>query len=71
MGSGGIPLIYSQLYAGRRWVLSTRVWPLYPRKRPVITCAGGWMIQRAGLDAHGNLAHTRIRSQDRPSCSSR
>ena len=32
------------------WVINATTWPLYPRKRPVTHCIGGWVGPRAGLD---------------------
>ena len=48
-----------------RWV-NAKPRSLYARKRPGTRCMGGWVGGRVGLDACRNLAHTRIRSPDRP-----
>ena len=49
------------------WVVSTTPRPLYHRERPGITCIGGWVGPRGGLDGCGKSRRpTRIRSPDRP-----
>jgi hypothetical protein len=53
--------IYSLLNLDARWgwVVNAMPRPIYPRKRPVTRCIGGWVGPRAGVD-------TVIRSPDRP-----
>jgi hypothetical protein len=48
------------------WVVNSTPRPLYPRKRPVTHCIGGWVGPRAGMDGCGKSYPTRIRSPDRP-----
>jgi hypothetical protein len=49
-GGTGIAVLFPDLGARRRWVVSTTPRPLYPRERPSTHCTGGWVSPRAGLD---------------------
>jgi hypothetical protein len=62
---GGIGSTHSQP-STRRWVVSTTLRPIYPRKRPVRHCTGDWVGFGASLDDTENLAPTGIRYLDRP-----
>jgi hypothetical protein len=46
----GIAILFLDLGARRRWVVSTTPRPLYPRERPGTQYTGGWVGLRAGLD---------------------
>ena len=48
-GDQGIAPTPSQSGVRRKWVVSTRLRPLYSRKRPYIYGTGGWVGGRAGL----------------------
>jgi hypothetical protein len=49
-GVRGIPLLFLDLGARRKWVVSTTPRPLYPREGPGTHCTGGWVGPSAGLD---------------------
>jgi hypothetical protein len=65
-GGRSIALLFPDLGARRRWVVSTRPRPLYPRERPGPPCTGSWVGPRAGLDVCDKSRPTGIRSPDRP-----
>ena len=48
-GGGGTVLTQSQAGNGR-WVVSTALWPLYPREMTDTHCAGGWVGLGVSLD---------------------
>jgi hypothetical protein len=68
-GGGGTVLTQSQADSGR-WVVSTALWPLYPREMTDTHCAGGWVGLGVGLDGTEILspppAPRGIHSPDRP-----
>jgi hypothetical protein len=43
-------VLFLGLGTRRGWVVSTMLWPLYPRERPDTHCTGDWVGPRAGLD---------------------
>jgi len=53
---GGIGPTNSQPPTGRRWVVSTMLWPLNPQERPITHCTEGWVGLQAGLDSTENLS---------------
>jgi len=48
-GGGGMAPTHSQLSIRRRWVVSTTLRNLYPRKRLGTDCKRGWVGPRGGL----------------------
>jgi len=66
VGDGGVPTAHWQTDARRSWVISASLQPLNSGERAITHLAGGWVCFGARLDGIGNLAFTRIRSQDRP-----
>jgi hypothetical protein len=60
--------LYTSFNLGARlgWVVNATPRPLYPQERPGTHCIGGWVDPKAGLDGAEKLAHTGIRSPDRP-----
>ena len=52
---GGIASIHSQPPTVKRWVVSTMLWPLKPRGRPITHCTESWVGLWAGLDSTDNL----------------
>jgi hypothetical protein len=53
---GGIAPTHSQTPTGRRWVVSTMLWPLNPQERPITHCTEGWVGLQVGLDSTENLS---------------
>jgi hypothetical protein len=61
-----IALLFLDLGARKRCVVSITPRPLYSRGRPGTHCTGGWLGPRAGLDVCEKSRPTGIRSTDRP-----
>jgi hypothetical protein len=55
--------------ASRRWVVSTKLWLLYPPAKSNTHYAGVWVHLTAGLEGMENLASTTIWPPDCPVCS--
>ena len=59
-GGGDMAPTHSQLSTRRRWVVSTTLRKLYPRKRLVTDCRGGLGGSSGRFESHGNSHPTRI-----------
>jgi hypothetical protein len=64
-GSGIIVLLILNLSAGKGWVVSTTLRPLYPWEGRGTYFTGGWVVPRAGLDRSEKSRPPGFRSPDR------